>query len=350
MRLISLIVLFILVGCKKDKPIEPVVESDLSNGIAVLCEGLFQQNNSSVSWVNLSNGAVTNSFFESRANRLLGDTGNDIQRYGGKVYIVVNVSSTIEVLDANTFYPIKQISMLNNGVGKQPRSITFANGKAFVTCYDGFLDVIDTSSLSVEQRIPVGLNPESVAVANGKIYVSNSGGLNAPLMDSTVSVLDLNTYAELTRITVGLNPGQLVVDNEGDIYSIIRGDFGAVSSSLTRIDTQIDVVADQFSINASSITKMNNKLLIGNYDFTTQINSVLLFDALSETIENSNYLNLSEITTLYGIQYNPVNDLIYTTDAMSFTNTGFLRVFSTSGNLIQSYHLGLNPVKVIFYD
>ena len=350
MRLISLIVLLIIVGCKKDKPEEPAVESNLSNGIAILCEGLFQQNNSSVSWVNLSNGAVTNSFFESRVNRLLGDTGNDIQRYGGKVYIVVNVSSTIEVLDANTFSPIKQISMLNNGIGKQPRSIAFANGKAFVTCYDGFLDVIDTSTLTVQQRIPVGLNPESVVVTNGKIYVSNSGGLNAPLMDSTVSVIDVITYSELTRITVGLNPGQLIIDSEGDVYSIIRGDYGAIQSSMSRIDTQLDIVADQFSINASSIAKMNDKLLIGNYDFNTQVNSVLLFDALSETVENSNYLNLSELTTLHGIQYNPVSDLIYTTDAMSFTNTGFLRVFSTGGILVQSYHLGLNPTKVIFYD
>jgi YVTN family beta-propeller protein len=67
------------------------------------------------------------------------------------------------------------------------------------------------------QRIAVGQNPEGLAVSNGKLYVANSGGLNFPDVDSTVSVIDLTTHTELLKITVGKNPGGVCVDSEGDV-------------------------------------------------------------------------------------------------------------------------------------
>ena len=195
MRLISLLIIVPLVySCKKDQP-EPIpIDTSLSSGLVVLCEGLFQQNNATLSWINTGTGGISNDLFEEKTGRHLGDTGNDLKKYGGKVYIVVTLSSTIEVMDATTFAPLKQIEMLNGAVAKQPRSIAFYGSKAYVTCYDGFVDVIDTSSLNVVQRIPVGSNPEGLYIANNKLYVSNSGGLNMSQMDSTVSVIDLDSH------------------------------------------------------------------------------------------------------------------------------------------------------------
>src|SRR5690606_2966692 len=106
----------------------------------------------------------------------------------------------------------------SNGNAKQPREICFANGKAFVSCFDGFVDVLDTINFALEKRISVGLNPESMVISNGKIFVSNSGGLNAPVMDSTLSVIDLTSLTEIQKITIGKNPGALEVDNSGEIY------------------------------------------------------------------------------------------------------------------------------------
>ena len=91
-----------LFSCGKDNE-PPVTIDTISNGALVLCEGLFQQNNSQLSFVSFENNQVENNFFLNRNNRQLGDTGNDLKRYGDKIYIVVNVSSTIEILDANSF-------------------------------------------------------------------------------------------------------------------------------------------------------------------------------------------------------------------------------------------------------
>jgi YVTN family beta-propeller protein len=350
MRLSSLFVLSLLLfACDKDDN-QPTVTETLDNGILVLCEGLFQQNNSSLSWIDLSNETVNTDFFTSQNGRFLGDTGNDMKVYGSKIYIIVNNSNTVEVINKKDGKSIKQISMTNGAAAKQPRSITFYNGKAFVTCYDGFVDVIDTTSLTISQRIPVGSNPEGLAISNGKLFVSNSGGLNYPAVDSTVSIIDLASYTELDRIVVGKNPGAIQVDSEGDVYVITRGNYGTIPSRMVRINSQTNAVEQTFSFDASGMALMQDYFLISFYNYSTQTSEIRLFNTLSETLANSNFISTSGLTTLYGIQYNPVSDKIYCLDAMNYTNSGYVRQYTSSGVFEKSYHVGLNPSKLVFYE
>lgn len=340
----------LLVGCKKDKNTEedstPV--STFSNGLLILNEGLFQLNNSSLSWVQFGTDAVNNSVFEQKVNRQLGDTGNDIQRYGNKIYVVVNVSSTIEVLDALSGNSIAQISMVNGGTPKQPRSIAFLGGNAYVTCFDGYVDVIDTATFQVQQRIQVGANPENIVLANNKFFVSNSGGLNYPNVDSTVSVIDPIANIELQKISVGNNPGPLEVDHLGNVYVIARGNYSSIPSRMVKINTVTNSVEIQYPFDASGITKMNQHLLI--HSITNSVSSIQLFNPTTEVIENSNYMNVSGITTLYGIQYDPHRNQIYCFDAINYTNSGYVRIYSGSGSYIKSINVGLNPSKAIIYE
>jgi len=350
MRLSSLFVLSLLLfACDKDDD-QPIVTTAMDNGILVLCEGLFQQNNSSLSWIDLSDETVDTDFFTSQNGRFLGDTGNDMKLYGSKIYIIVNNSNTVEVINKNDGKSIKQISMTNGSTGKQPRSIAFYNGKAFVTCYDGFVDVIDTTSLTVSQRIPVGSNPEGLAISNGKLFVSNSGGLNYPVVDSTVSIIDLTTYTELDRIVVGKNPGAVQVDSEGDVYVIARGNYGSIPSRMVRINAQTDTVEQTYNFDASGMALMNDYFLISFYNYSTQTSEIRLFNTLNETIENNNFISTTGLTTLYGIQYNPATDKIYCLDAMNYTNSGYVRQYKSTGVYEKSYHVGLNPSKLIFYE
>lgn len=345
MRLISLLCIGILLtGCKDDTIDPPAPVADLSNCALVLCEGLFQQNNSSISWIDFSSGTIDNAYFVTRTNRQIGDTGNDMKRYGGKIYVVINVSSVVEVLSAKDFSSIKQINMTAGGTSKQPRSIAFYGSNAYVTCYDGFVDVIDTVTLQVTARIPVGSNPEGITIANNKIYVANSGGLNFPNVDSTVSVIDLSTNSEISKITVGPNPGAMISDASGDVYTIVRGDYGATPSRMKRINTSTDQLVETFAFNISGVTEMNDKFLV------FESNSVSVFDPVLEQIENSNFVDLSGITTLYNVSFRPSTNMIYISDAMNYSNTGYIKAYGLNGTYQASYHVGLNPSKLIFYD
>src|SRR5690606_42078542 len=61
----------------------------------------------------------------------LGDVGNDMAVYGSKLYIIVNNSNKVEVLDKYTAKRIGQIDVINC------RYITFGNGRAYVSAYLG---------------------------------------------------------------------------------------------------------------------------------------------------------------------------------------------------------------------
>src|ERR1700740_1090121 len=91
----------ILASCHKDKTVKPT-PTPVTDGFYVLNQGLFNDNNSTLSFYSYSTKAVTADIFSSVNGRGLGDTGNDIEIYGSKMYIVVNVSSTIEVVDPKT--------------------------------------------------------------------------------------------------------------------------------------------------------------------------------------------------------------------------------------------------------
>lgn len=353
MRYIRLIfIVFFIFSCKKHKneTVDTSKNTGLKNGMLVLCEGLFQHNNSTLSWVDFSNSETDNDFFVTKNGRQLGDTGNDMELYGSKIYIVVNVSSTIEVLDKNTGKSIKQISMLNDGIAKQPRSIAFYGSKAFITCYDGYVDVLDTASLTLLNRIKVGENPEQIAFSNSKMYVTNSGGLNSPNVDSTVSVISMSSLNEIKKITVGKNPGTIKVDHQGDIYVIARGNYGSIPSRMVKINAQTDLVETTFTFDASGIEVMGEKLLISYYNYANSTSNIALFDATSEQIISNEFISTSGITTLYGVRYRSSNDKIYCFDAMSYTNSGYVRMYSSLGNYETSYHVGLNPNNIVFYE
>ena len=343
-----LLVILILSSCKKEKP-EPTTPDVLSNGILVLNEGLFQQNNSFISWIDLGSNEVTSDIFLNTNGRLLGDTGNDMKAYGGKIYVVVNNSNTVEVLNKRSCKSIKQVSMMNGGNGKQPRSIAFHQGKAYITCYDGYIDVLDTVSLSIVQRIQVGSNPEGLAVSGNRLFVSNSGGLNYPNVDSTLSVIDLTTYQEVDRVTVGKNPGGVRTDASGDIYVITRGNYGSIPSRMVKVDPVL-LTSQTFTFDASSIERMGDHFLITYFNYSNNSSQVKLFNTVTETLENDNFLSTTGITTLYGVQYDPIRNKIYCLDAMSYTNTGYVRQYSSSGVFENNFHVGLNPSKLIFYE
>lgn len=344
---ITLLVIIVAFSCKKEDPELPPTQEVFENGLLVLNEGLFQQNNASLSWVNLETGGTNEQVFLSINNRPLGDTGNDMAIYGGKLYIIVNASSTIEVLDAKTLKSITQIQLQFNGQDQQPRQIIFHDDKAYITSFDGYVNVLDTTSLSITDRIVVGQNPEGIAISNNSIYVSNSGGLNYPDVDSTVFRIDITSHSITDTFVVGNNPGDVICDNQGDVYVVKRGDYSQNDpSELVRISN--NSVVTNLGVAASFLSKHAEKICISYYDYNNGNGNVSIFDMMTETIIDNNILSGEQPQTLYGsIQ---TNDQLYVQDAMNFTNSGYIFQYSSAGNFQTSYSVGLNPTKIIHYD
>ncbi len=340
--------LILFTSCKKKEQPEETYVSEFKNGLLIVNEGLFHQNNSSLSWLDFSSLEVNNEIYQEKNSRQLGDTGNDIIKYGSKVYVVVNVSSIIEVLDAKTGKSIKQIPMVNNSIPKQPRYIKPFGDKLFISCFDGYVDIIDTLSLEVTNRIKVGSNPDAMNTLGNQLFVSNTGGLNYPNVDSTVSIIDMNQMSVVRTLTVGKNPRDMQFDQAGNLYVITARGLNTYDSQIVRLRAGTYERDSIYMMNATNIEKMGTKMLVLESDFTTS--ALHLFDFTTKRFEVMNFIPAANFTTLYKIQYNPVHQQILCFDAMNFTNLGYLHIYSTTGTLLHKKKLGLNPSKATIYE
>lgn len=319
----------------------------------VLSEGLFNLNNSTLALYNLSSGEITPDYFLSVNKRGLGDTGNDMGLYGSKLYIVVTVSSQIEVVEAASGKSLMQIPLFDaKGTAREPRYIDFHAGKAYVCSFDGTVAKIDTTSMKVEGVVTCGKNPDGICIANNKIYVANSGGLNYPTYDTTVSVIDINTFTEIKKITVGVNPYKLHADSEGDVYGVVRGDmFGPNAYTFCKISSKTDALTQRFDdIHALNFTIHNDTAYLYNYDYTTQTSWIKVFDCRQEKIISENFITDGTVlNTPFGIDINSFNGDVYVTDAGGYTAWGDVYCFNRQGKLkFRLKEIGLNPNKIVF--
>lgn len=344
-------------SCDDMKDFEPTrtaINTTEKHNMLILSEGLFNLNNSTLALYDFEKQKLTTDFFLKKNKRGLGDTANSMIRYGNKIYIIVNVSSQIEVLDITTGKVVKQIPMFDQQkIARQPRYALAHNGKVYVTSFDGTLAKIDTTTLQIEDFAQCGRNPEGLCLANGKIYVANSGGLDFPNYDNTLSVIDVQQMKEIKKIPIAINPYKVYSDTEGDVYVSSRGNYGDKSYQFQRIDSQIDTVIQNFAyLNVLNFTIKNDIAYLYSYDFGTQSSWVKVFDCKTEKIIDENFIKDGvAIRTPYSIHTNPYNDNVYISDALSYTVWGDLYCFDKKGKLqYKLTEVGLNPNTVIFLD
>lgn len=352
--------LFIACDDLEDKPdTTPTVDGNIAEtGTAelyILSEGLFNLNNSSLARYSFKSNKLTKKYFKDLNKRGLGDTANDIALYGNKLYIVVNVSSTIEVIDFYTGSSIKQIPMLSeSGSSRQPRHITFYKDKAYVCSFDGTVTRIDTTSLQIENIIKAGRNPENLCIQNKKLYVSNSGGLDYSEglgVDNTVSVIDIASFTEIKKIKVGPNPGCILPGPDETVYvathgsNITDGDF-----HLVKINSQTDEVEHIYNEKVMNFAISGNIAYLYNYNYNTETSAIKVFNLKTgETLRENFITDGTKISTPYGININPYSGNIYITEAYSYTITGDVLCFNQNGQLqFRLNRVGLNPNTVVF--
>ena len=337
--------LLLTVSCRK--PIEEEDEIPSISGIKglyILNEGLFNMNNCSITYYNAETAEVTPDIFLKANRRGLGDTGNDLQQYGSKLYCVVNISGQVEVMDINSCISLKQISL----AGKQPRKIAFHKNKAYVSCFDGSVVRIDTATLEIDAVTSAGANPEGICVANGKLYVANSGGLNHPNYGKTVSVFDLNRFELLREIEVEMNPYIIMADKKENIYLVSRGNYGTIPYTFQRIDSKTDKVVQRYNFPVLNFTIFEEEAYLYYYDFNSGQSWIKVMNLLTDKIVKENFISDGTLlNTPYTVAVNPINKDVYISDTHQFTTNSDIYVFDKDGKKKFVFEAGINSNAII---
>lgn len=365
--LLIMAILTVLTACRKGKDVSPGDETpvgadSLRNGFYLLNEGNMGMNLATLDYYSSSTGIYSSNIY-SRVNpgatKELGDVGNDLQIYGGKLYAVIAMSDKVEVMDVHSAKRIGQINV------PSCRYITFYKGKAYVSSYataaggtsgvNGYVAEVDTATLQVIRTTAVGRQPEEMAIAGDKMYVANSGGYSPANFERTLSVIDMNTFREVKRIDVAVNLHRVKADKYGDVYVTSRGDYYDVHSKLYVVDTQRDIVKDSLATAATDIWISGDSAYIYGVEWSYVNNkntvSYGIVDIKNERILADMFITdgtAAQITTPSGIAVDPTSKEIYVTDAKDNLLPGTLYCFSPAGKKKWSVTTGDIPGHFAF--
>ena len=382
-KVVLAIVLVAAAGCRKEDTLrflpgengEPsdyeVVDAAVNasaepSGFYLVNQGNQGSNKARLDFLNFHNGFYIRDVFTEYNPEVvkgLGDTGNDVQVYKGKVFAVVNGSHKVEIMDAYSMKRLAQVDVPNC------RFIAFDGNCAYVTSYvakdaealktqKGALYRIDLDTYKVTGQVAVGYQPEQLVIKDGKAYVANSGGL-AKDYDNTVSVVDLKSMKVEYDIDVAVNLELMLVDAEGTIWVSSRGNYSDVSSTLNYLVKKGDKYELGGSVNVpvSSMALAGDKIYVigstytntnGTWALTTTYNIV---NAKTRELESGSFITdgtESDITTAYTVTVNPGNGDIYVTDAKDYVSSGTLHCYTGSGKHKWSVRTGDIPDRIAF--
>lgn len=356
---ILLLVVVSLFSCRKDKGVTPEEQVQLPdqitavNGLYILNEGNWGSNKASLDYYDYSDGLYRRNIYGQANPEVtlgLGDVGNDVKIYGSRLYVVVNGSNKVEILNVKTAKKIGQVDIPNC------RYVAFYKNKAYVTAYDGYVAVIDTAAMTVSTKINVGQQPEEMAVVGEKLYVANSGGYNYPNYERTVSVINLNTNTEIKRIDVGINLHRIKADSYGDLYVTSRGDYDKIPSNLYVIDTKTDAVKKTFNVAAGNLAIHKDMAYVysveWNNNTSKNVISYTKINVKDETVLPGSFITdgtESNIKIPYGIAVDPITADIYVTDAKDYVTPGVLYCFDKNGKKRFQVSTGDIPASMVFY-
>ena len=374
--IITLSMTLFLAGCRHDELVVPT-EYDIINdvpdpdtsirGFYLVNEGNMGSNKCTLDYFDYFTGLYARNFYAERNPNVikeLGDVGNDIGIYGAKLYVVVNCSHKVEVLDSRTGTRLGQVDIPNC------RYVRFYRGKAYVSSYVGPVLIdpdapkgavyeVDTTSLKVTRKVSVGYQPEEMEIVDDYMYVANSGGYRVPNYDNTVSVIQMVDFKQVQQIPVGINLHRLKKDRYNKLWVTSRGDYQSRPSRMYVLDKRRGynqmIVTDTLPFGVSNMAIRGDSLYFYSTEWNnyTQSNTITygIVDVRTKRLVSDNFITdgtEKEITIPYGIAVHPETGDILVTDAKNYVSSGTLYCFDRLGRKKWSVRTGDIPAHITF--
>ena len=227
-----------IVSCQNDDDITPL--GKYSEGVLISNEGNFSDGDGSTGFYSTNSNEVTFKIFENENGRPFGGLLQSIGVHNDNAYLINNLGSSIEIVDANSFESKKTIlSGLSN-----PRYFAAEGTDGFISNWgpyaedfsspESFIAILDTEANVLGEVIEVPSRPEGLITSNGKLFVSS-------LTTNEITVVDISTKQVTGTIKVAFGPSHFVQDKSGFLWVACTG------GSLLKIDPATNTVAEEIT-------------------------------------------------------------------------------------------------------
>ncbi len=312
------------------------------SNVFILCEGNMTQSNASLWMLNEDLNQITGPIHWDPNANPLGDVGQSMTIYNDKLFIIMNNSNTVEIMD------------LSNGVSYEstislpyagPREMEVVDGKGYLSCwYLNAILVTDLSTNTILDTISVNGLPEDLVYYDNRLYTSinmnsdwSSGNRILSFDISGDKAVVIDTFEVIS------GPGQILAHN-GNLFvvSTYYDTLWNIYSGTSRID-----------LSDGSVTKKDYGVTFNfGIDITLYRGLVYrtynggiapLTDSLTvdTTGQIGNLSNVYSMATYKDYIYFGLSDYMAPDDIV---------ILDSLGNLIGQFQVGAIPGSFAFYE
>lgn len=334
MRIASgvLILMVFLSACRKEKPLPENVNTG-SASILVLNEGNFMWANAGVDAYNLDSGTLQANVYQKVNGKPLGDVLQSGSIINGDVWLVVNNSGKIVVLDSQTLKEKYSIT----GLGS-PRYAVKAAGYIWVTdLYSGKILVRDATGKQLVKQIQTGVWTEQMIAIANNVWVACYDGWLRKYNAETYVIVDSNYVGKGLRwITKDKYNNLWALASYNDSgYSRLQ-QWSADGKKIKSFTMPLSGYASSLCMNPTgdSLYYLAN----GLYCMGTEAAQLPASPIFSKHAAN-----------FYHVAHHPRRNLLFLCDAADYVSKGKVYILSSGGNEIKSFTAGIIPSGFVFY-
>jgi DNA-binding beta-propeller fold protein YncE len=350
-----IIVLFLLVialqACVKDKP-EPSDNpppSGEGRRLYIANEGSLGNGNSSLSFYNIDKDSIFNDVFFQKNTQQLGDIFQSMLIDGDQLYMAINNSNKIVVVNKQDFALAGTIQV------HKPRYMLKVNDeKMYVSSlYYPEINVVNPKTRQVTGKIDIDYaNSEGMTMLNGKVYACN--------WDTTCNYIyeiDPATDQISARINIaGRASQQVLVDKNQKLWVLAGNVYKQKIATLTQIDPATRTILKSFTFPAGADvmkpcwnpTKDTMYFLGVNYNGGTDYNGVYRMSIDAPSLPVSLFIQAQALQYYWALGLDSVTNQVYLGDPKGFIQKGNVSVYQTNGQKIRSFSTGLGPCYFSF--
>jgi len=324
-----------LVGCESPDTPEPGPNNTNPSAHRVLIgnEGGFTYGNASMQVYDPGNDLMQEDVFQAANQRPLGDVLQDVSLIGDRLYLVLNNSNRIEVIDTSDFTLIGSIT----GLASPRYILPVSDQKCYVTDFLAeAIHIIDPLLFEKTGEIPLPGWTEELIMVDDTVWVTNR-------QSDYVFLIDPTRDEVIDSVQVAYGPGAIGQDGAGFIWVYCAGDAADQRvGGLFRIDpiTRRAVQSYELSADAGLFPR-----LAFDADRDTLFylqDGIQALNIESGSLPSQAYIP-AEGRTWYGLGYDPSRHQLWVGDAKDYQRLGDVYRFDRRGQVMDQLPGGVIP-------
>ncbi len=329
------------------------------SGVFILCEGNYQSGNSTLSYYDTESQEVENAVFYRANDRRLGDTGQSITIQDSTAYIAVENSGIVWAINTNTFRVTGQLTTGDTEHMINPRFVLpISRTKAYITdLYSPYITIFNPQTMQATGSISTG-QPSAYGYCSTEQIVQWGSEAFTNCWCYSRSILVIDTDQDIVTDSIVLptswQPKRMVLDTQGKLWVITDGGYATSTESvydnvphLYRIDASTHEIEADWSLDTDEASVELALDPTGTYLYI--VNNDIYRMELSDS--HPPVRPFIEAPTdddgtrhkLYGIGVDPASGDIYVADAVDYSQSGVVYRYASTGDLLDSFRVGINP-------